>query len=80
MQIPSITTLSTTSVSNYIQLPPIMAAMKAKNDRMPNNVLPIDTNGTVQQNAEEMKLPKVTLYNAHGILIKTNPNSLIAYA
>lgn len=69
-----------TSTTNYLALKPIMAAMKSGNDHLPKNTLPIDTNGTIQQNAEEKKLPKVTLYNAHGILKKTDPNSLIGYA
>jgi hypothetical protein len=80
MQMHSITTSPATSVSNYLELKPIMAAMKSGNDHMPKNTLPSDTNGTIQENAEEKKLPKVTLYNAHGILTKTDPNSLIGYA
>jgi hypothetical protein len=65
-------------VSNYLEIKPILAAMKADNDRMPKNTLPIDTNGTIQSNTKS--IPQVSLYNSHGILKKTNPNSLIGYA
>jgi hypothetical protein len=65
-------------VSDYVQIPPVMEAMRTNNDRRPNNSLPIDTQGTVQQNAHSV--PPVTLYNSHGILVKTNPNSLLGYA
>ena len=65
-------------VSNSIELPPLMAAMHINNDRQPQNALPIDTEGTIQENAKN--IPEVTLYNAHGILIKTRPNTLIGLA
>ena len=55
-----------------------MASLKAGNDNLPKSSLPSETQGTIQSNTH--LLPKVTLYNAHGILSKTNPNSLIAYA
>ena len=67
------------SVSNYIQLTPILESMAKNNDKRPNNTLPIDTNGTPQSNNDNL-LPEITLYNAHGILKKTNPNSLIGIA
>ena len=41
--------------------------------------LPTNTEGTIQENNSHL-LPPVTLYNSHGILKKTNPNSLIGYA
>jgi hypothetical protein len=65
-------------VSNYLELQPLMASLKAGSDNLPKTSLPTETEGTIQSNAH--LLPKVTLYNAHGILIKTNPNSLIGYA
>jgi hypothetical protein len=73
------TTEAVTSVSNYIELPPILRSMSLNNDKRPKNSLPIDTHGTVQSNNDDA-LPQITLYNAHGILKKTNPNSLIGYA
>jgi hypothetical protein len=65
-------------ITPSIQPTPLMASMLSTNDQLPNNTLPVDTQGTVQENAQV--LPSVTLYNAHGILSKSNPNSLIAYA
>lgn len=61
-----------------IQVTPLLASMLAHNDQRPNNDLPVDTQGTIQENAKPM--PEVTLYNAHGILTKSKPNSLVAYA
>jgi hypothetical protein len=65
-------------VSEYLQLAPVMEAIRTNNDRRPSNSLPIDTQGTIQQNAQAV--PPVTLYNAHGILSKTAPNTLLGYA
>ena len=65
-------------VASYIELAPIIEAIRASNDKRPQNSLPKDTQGTVQSNVEN--IPHVTLYNAHGILKKTNQNSLVAYA
>jgi hypothetical protein len=65
-------------VSNYTEIQPVMLAMKANNDKLPKNSLPVSTNGTIQSNVKP--LPPVTLYNSHGILTKTNPNSLIGFA
>jgi hypothetical protein len=56
-----------------------MEYMKQTTDKMPNNSLPQDTQGTIQENNSSL-LPPVTLYNSHGILQSSNPNSLIAYA
>jgi len=69
---------SISSVNQYETLQPLMAAMKSQTDHLPKNDLPVDTMGTIQENAHNM--PAVTLYNAHGILSKTSPNSLIGYA
>ena len=65
-------------ISNYIQLKPLIEAMQVANDQSPHNALPIDTQGTIQENAKS--IPEVTLYNAHGILTKTKPNTLIGLA
>jgi len=65
-------------VSDYLQIQPLMAAMKNSNDNLPKNSLPSENLGTAISNAH--LLPPVTLYNSHGILKKTNPNSLIGYA
>jgi hypothetical protein len=74
-------TPTSTSVSNYLELQPVMHAMKVGNDHLPKNSFPTETEGTIQQNADSKKVPAVTLYNSHGILVNNkNPNSLIAYA
>jgi hypothetical protein len=65
--------------AEYLQLAPVLEAIRTGNDKRPTNSLPIDTNGTPQQNNGKL-LPPVTLYNAHGIVRKENPNSLIAFA
>ena len=69
---------SVTSINQYETLQPLMAALKSQSDHLPKNGLPVDTHGTVQENAHN--LPNVTIYNAHGIIDSKNPNSLIAYA
>lgn len=61
-----------------IQVTPLLATMLAHNDQRPKTSLPTETEGTIQENAKPM--PEVTLYNSHGILTKSKPNSLIAYA
>lgn len=63
------------SVSNYVQLAPVLQSMIENNDKTPNNALPMDTNGTVQSNNDD--LPQIKTYNASGFLNKANPNSLI---
>jgi hypothetical protein len=73
------TVQTTNSVSNYIELQPILRSMSTNNDKRPKNSLPTDTHGTVQSNNDNA-LPQITLYNAHGILKNPNPNSLIGYA
>jgi hypothetical protein len=45
-------------------------------DKMPKNSLPINTQGTVQQNFSSTPTP--TIYNAHGIVTPNSPNTLIA--
>jgi hypothetical protein len=64
--------------ADYLQLTPILEAIRTNNDKRPSNSLPVNTNGTVQQN--NSKSIPVTLYNAHGIVRKENPNSLIGIA
>ena len=68
-----------TKTAEYLELLPILEAMRTNNDRRPKTSLPTETNGTIQQNNSNV-VPPVTLYNAHGILTKTNPNSLVGYA
>jgi hypothetical protein len=67
------------AVSSYIELAPIIEAMRSNNDRRPKNSLPINTEGTIQSNNNKV-YKDVTLYNAHGILTKTKPNSLLGMA
>jgi len=79
MQVNTTTTIKPTKqTSSYIELAPVMESIRTNNDKRPKNSLPEDTQGTIQSNANN--IPPVTLYNAHGILSKTNPNSLIGYA
>ncbi len=61
-----------TSVSNTSILNILLQSM----DHMPKNSLPIDMNGTVQQNFGSV--PQPTIYNAHGIVTPNSPNTLIA--
>ena len=61
-----------------IQVTPLLQSMLARNDQRPKTGLPTETEGTVIENAQ--LLPEVTLYNAHGILTKRSPNTLVAYA
>jgi hypothetical protein len=71
---------SVQKVSSYIELQPLLRAMNERNNRSPKNSLPINTEGTVQSNAESEAIPNVTLYNAHGILTPTRPNALLGIA
>ena len=64
--------------SDYLQVTPVMEAMRSANDQRPSNSLPTQTEGTIQENAHNF--PPVSLYNSHGLLKKTNPNSLLGYA
>ena len=66
-------------VSSYVELQPIIEAMRAANDKLPKNALPVNSEGTIQAN-NSSNIPDVTLYNAHGIVRKNNPNSLLGYA
>jgi hypothetical protein len=68
-----------TKTAEYLELVPILASMKMNNDRRPKSSLPVETEGSPQENNSHL-LPPVSLYNAHGILTKTNPNSLVGYA
>lgn len=54
----------------------ILQALMQSMDHMPKNSMPIQTNGTVQQNFGT--IPSPTLYNAHGIVTPQTPNTLIA--
>ena len=65
-------------VADYLQVTPVMEAMRSSNDKRPTNSLPSDTQGTIQENTHNF-VP-VTLYNSHGILKKTDSNSLLGYA
>ena len=64
--------------TDYLQVTPVMEAMRSSNDKRPSNSLPKDTQGTIQENTHN--IPPVSLYNSHGILKKTNANSLLGYA
>ena len=77
MQIPTIAE-PVKQTTDYLQVTPIMESMRSNNDKRPTNSLPTETQGTIQENAHSF--PPVTLYNAHGILKKTDANSLLGYA
>ena len=70
---------SVSSINRHETVQPLLAAMRSLNDHLPKNELPVDDLGTIQQNAETTAKPKLTIYNAHGIINKENPNSLLAY-
>ena len=53
-----------TKTAEYLELLPILEAMRTNNDRRPKSSLPTETNGTIQQNNSNV-VPPVTLYNAH---------------
>jgi hypothetical protein len=64
--------------ASYLEIAPLMESLRTGSDKLPKSSTPAQSNGTVQGNTH--LLPAVTLYNAHGILSKTNQNSLIGYA
>jgi hypothetical protein len=74
----SVQSILPNQVSNYIAIQPLMASVKLSNNKLPSNALPQDNLGTIQENADKEALQDVTLYNAHGIIVNSNPNSLIA--
>lgn len=78
MQIEPTTIQPVTQTASYLELAPIIEAMRLANDKRAKNSLPTNTEGTIQSNAKN--IPEVTLYNAYGVLNKTKPNSLVAYA
>ncbi len=76
----TIDTTYKTQTAEYTALKPLIAAMNANNDTLPKNALPINTQGTIQENADNQVKVNVVTYNAHGILKSKNPNSLLGYA
>ena len=73
-------TSSVSQVSDSVAIQPLIAAMQSNNNRLPSNSLPVNTEGTIQENAEKAATPEVTLYNAYGVVNRNKPNALIAYA
>lgn len=73
-------TQPTNNVTQYMQLQPLAASMKTNNDQLPKNSLPVDNFGTIQQVAEATAKPKLSIYNAHGVVTPQQPNSIVAYA
>jgi hypothetical protein len=64
---------------NSIYLTPILEALNKSTKTIDNNsYTPSATLGTVQQNFGSSS--GVSLYNAHGIVTPSTPNTLIAYA
>ena len=73
----SIQPINNIAPSSY-QLAPLFETMLQNTDKLPDNTLPLNTEGSVI--SEASLLPPVTLYNSHGLLVKSDANSLIAYA
>ena len=73
-------TTPVTQVSDSIALQPLIASMQSNNNSLPRNSLPVNTEGTIQENADKTSSLDVTLYNAYGVLSRNKPNALIAYA
>lgn len=58
--------------------PPLVKAIIESNDSLPKNNLPIDTNGTLVQNAK--KSINDVVYNNYGKILKDYQKNLIGYA
>ena len=74
---PPFMSINNITPSSY-QLAPLFETMLQNTDKLPENTLPLNTEGSVISDAS--LLPPVTLYNSHGLLVKSDANSLIAYA
>jgi hypothetical protein len=59
-------------------LTPILQALTQSMEMTPIKTNPLNTYGSVQQNFSHIDAG--TLYNAHGIVSPSTPNTLIAYA
>lgn len=59
-------------------LNPLIKTIIESNDSLPANTLPIDTNGTVVENAK--KSVNDVIYNNYGKILKDYQRNLIGYA
>lgn len=57
---------------------PLIKTIIDSNDSLPKNTLPIDSNGTVLQNAQ--KSVNDVIYNNYGKILKDYQKNLIGYA
>lgn len=57
---------------------PLIKTIINSNDNLPKNTLPIDSNGTVLQNAQ--KSVNDVIYNNYGKILKDYQKNLIGYA
>lgn len=66
------------SVTPSSGITPLIKTIINSNDNLPNNTLPIDSNGTVLQNAQ--KSVNDVIYNNYGKILKDYQKNLIGYA
>ncbi len=66
------------SVTPSSGITPLIKTIIDSNDSLPKNTLPIDSNGTVLQNAQ--KSVNDVIYNNYGKILKDYQNNLIGYA
>lgn len=66
------------TVAGHSMLQPLMEALKINNNLKPANSLPINTNGTLQQNAKK-SINDVT-YDSYGRIRITPAKVLLGYA
>ena len=65
----------TTQVANHSAIQPILAAIKAGNDKLPKTGLPTEAFGTIQENTHLISTP-VTIYTEHGMIAR-GPGNLL---
>lgn len=66
------------SVTPSSGITPLIKTIIDSNDSLPKNTLPIDSNGTVLQNAQ--KSVNDVIYNNYGKILKDYQKNLIGYA
>jgi hypothetical protein len=66
------------TVAGHSMLQPLMEALKINNNLKPANSLPINTNGTLQQNAK--KSIHDVIYDSYGRIRITPEKILLGYA
>jgi hypothetical protein len=66
------------NVASHSYLPPLMEALKINNNLNPKNSLPLDSNGSTQDNAE--KRIKDVIYDSYGKITITPKKILLGRA